>query len=460
MNWNALLPELILPFGILLLFFLDLLLDKRYFRLLNALGGFVPIFAFISLFFVEVPAKTFFDTFSVGPFELFGKGLLYILSSLSLFALYDYFLKKNSPYGEVPYLVLLSTLGLSFFMSSDNLLTLFVSVELSSISIYILIALLRGDYNSKESAFKYLLMGSVGTALFGMGSVFYYGATESFFLTPYADQNTLFSLFILFFLSALALKVSAVPFHFWTPDAYDGAPTPLVGYIATAPKLALYMLLVKLAILFSQFKLWLVLVAVLSLLSMFYANFTAYAQRSVKRLLVYSSIAHAGYFLLGVSLSDQILQKALLFYLGVYVFAVLGSFVVLSVFEKQEGFSHHLLEYRGLGRENPILGVALSIFLLAFIGIPPMALFVGKLGMFMGLVKAGLGFLALAFVVASIISAGYYLKLISVMFLEEGEVRFRGGSLSAGESFTLLVCLIFILLLGLFPQLLYTYIKL
>jgi len=177
MNWNALLPELVLSFGILLLFFLDLLLDKRHFRLLNVLGGFVPIFAFISLFFVKVPEKTFFDTFSVGTFELFGKGLLYILSSLSLFALYDYFLKKNSPYGEVPYLVLLSTLGLSFFMSSDNLLTLFVSVELSSISIYILTALLRGDYNSKESAFKYLLMGSVGTALFGMGSVFYYGAT-------------------------------------------------------------------------------------------------------------------------------------------------------------------------------------------------------------------------------------------------------------------------------------------
>jgi len=199
MNWNALLPELVLSFGILLLFFLDLLLDKRHFRLLHVLGGFVPIFAFISLFFVEVPAKTFFDTFAVSPSELFGKGLLYILSSLSLFALYDYFLKKNSPYGEIPYLVLLSTLGLSFFMSSNNLLTLFVSVELSSISIYILTALLRGDYNSKESAFKYLLMGSVGTALFGMGSVFYYGAVGSFFLAPYADQNTLFSLFILSF---------------------------------------------------------------------------------------------------------------------------------------------------------------------------------------------------------------------------------------------------------------------
>ncbi len=460
MNWNALLPELILSLGILLIFFLDLLLEKRHFRLLSLLGGLVPILAFVALFFVDVPAKALFDTFLVSPFELFGKGILYILSSLSLFALYDYFLKKSSPYGEISYLVLLSTLGLSLFMSSDNLLTLFVSLELSSISIYILVALVRGDYNSKEAAFKYLLMGSVGTALFGMGSVFYYGAVGGFFLVPYADQNTLFSLFILFFLSALALKVSAVPFHFWTPDAYDGAPTPLVGYIATAPKLALYMLLVKLVLLFSQFKLWIVLVAVLSLLSMLYANLTAYAQRSVKRLLAYSSIAHAGYFLLGVSLSDPVLQRALLFYLGVYVFATLGSFVVISVFEKQEGFSHHLLDYKGLGKENPVLGVVLSVFLLAFVGIPPMALFVGKLSMFMGLLNAGLELFALVFVVASIISAGYYLKLMSAMFLEEGEVRFRGGNLSAGESFALLVCLVFVFVFGLFPHLLYTYIRL
>lgn len=141
--------------------------------------------------------KDLFDTFAVGPFELFGKGLLYILSSLSLFALYDYFLKKNSPYGEIPYLVLLSTLGLSFFMSSDNLLTLFVSVELSSISIYILTALLRGDYNSKESAFKYLLMGSVGTALFGMGSVFTTVRREASFGALRRPKYSIFSVYSL-----------------------------------------------------------------------------------------------------------------------------------------------------------------------------------------------------------------------------------------------------------------------
>ncbi len=460
MNWNAVLPEIALSFGILLLFFLELFLEKRHFKFLSLLGSLVALTAFICLFFVEYPAYTFFDTFYVGQLELFGKGLLYILSGLSIIALYDYFMKKDSVYGELPYLLLISTLGLSFFLSSNSLITLFVSLELSSITIYILTAMLKRDYNSKEGAFKYLLMGSVGTALFGMGSSFYYGATGTFFLTPYADSNTLFSLFILFFLSALALKISAVPFHFWTPDAYEGAPTPIVGYLATAPKLAIYFLLVKLSTLFSHLQPWLILVAILSLLSMFYANFTAYAQKSVKRLLAYSSIAHAGYFLLGIALSDKLLHAGLIFYVSVYTFATLGSFVVLSAFEKSHGFTHHILDYKGLGKDNPVLGTLLTFFLLAFIGIPPMALFVGKLNLFLGLVHAKLVLLAFAFVIASIISAGYYLKLISYLFLEEGERKYKKASVSAGESFVLLVCFIFVSLFGLFPHLLSNFIRL
>ncbi|WP_333784676.1 NADH-quinone oxidoreductase subunit N [Thermocrinis sp.] len=460
MNWNALLPEIVLSLGILLLFFLELFLEKKYFKFLSLLGALTTLAAFFSLFFVEYPAYTFFDTFYVSQLELFGKGMLYILSGLSIVALYDYFLKKDSVYGEVPYLILISTLGLSLFLSSNSFITLFVSLELSSITIYILAAMLRKDYNSKEGAFKYLLMGSVGTALFGMGSSFYYGATGTFFLNPYADSNTIFSLFILFFLSALAVKISAVPFHFWTPDAYEGAPTPVVGYLATAPKFVIYFLLVKLSMLFSHVQPWLILVALLSLLSMFYANFTAYAQRSVKRLLAYSSIAHGGYFLLGISLSDKLLHTGLLFYVSVYTFATLGSFVVLSSLEKSQGFTHHILDYRGLGRENLVLGVLLSFFLLAFIGIPPMALFVGKLNLFLGLVHAKLVLLAFAFVVASIISAGYYLKLISYIFLEEGESKYKKVSFSAGESLTLLVCFVLVILFGLFPHLLSNFIRL
>ncbi len=460
MNWNAFLPEIVLSFGILLLFFLELFLGKKHFKFLSLLGSLVAFGAFLSLFFVKYPTYIFFDNFYVSQPELLGKGILYILSGLSIVALYDYFLKKDSIYGEMPYLILISTLGLSFFLSSNSLITLFVSLELSSITIYILTAMLRKDYNSKEGAFKYLLMGSVGTALFGMGSSFYYGATGTFFFNPYTDNNTLFSLFLLFFLSALAVKISAVPFHFWTPDAYEGAPTPVVGYLATAPKFVIYFLLVKLSTLFSHIQPWLILVALLSLLSMFYANFTAYAQRSVKRLLAYSSIAHAGYFLLGISLSDKLLHTGLLFYVSVYTFATLGSFVVLSALEKSQGFTHHILDYRGLGKENLVLGALLSFFLLAFIGIPPMALFVGKLNLFLGLVHAKLVLLAFAFVVASIISAGYYLKLISYIFLEEGERKYKKVSFSAGESLTLLVCFVLVILFGLFPHLLSNFIRL
>jgi len=193
---------------------------------------------------------------------------------------------------------------------------------------------------------------------------------------------------------------------------------------------------------------------------MFYANFTAYAQRSVKRLLAYSSIAHAGYFLLGISLSDKLLHTGLLFYVSVYTFATLGSFVVLSALEKSQGFTHHILDYRGLGKENLVLGALLSFFLLAFIGIPPMALFVGKLNLFLGLVHAKLVLLAFAFVVASIISAGYYLKVISYIFLEEGERKYKKVSFSAGESLTLLVCFVLVILFGLFPHLLSNFIRL
>ena len=460
MNWNAFLPEIVLSFGILLLFFLELFLGKKHFKFLSLLGSLIAFGAFLSLFFVKYPTYIFFDNFYVSQPELLGKGILYILSGLSIVALYDYFLKKDSIYGEMPYLILISTLGLSFFLSSNSFITLFVSLELSSITIYILTAMLRKDYNSKEGAFKYLLMGSVGTALFGMGSSFYYGATGTFFFNPYTDNNTLFSLFLLFFLSALAVKISAVPFHFWTPDAYEGAPTPVVGYLATAPKFVIYFLLVKFSTLFSHIQPWLILVALLSLLSMFYANFTAYAQRSVKRLLAYSSIAHAGYFLLGISLSDKLLHTGLLFYVSVYTFATLGSFVVLSALEKSQGFTHHILDYRGLGKENLVLGALLSFFLLAFIGIPPMALFVGKLNLFLGLVHAKLVLLAFAFVVASIISAGYYLKVISYIFLEEGERKYKKVSFSAGESLTLLVCFVLVILFGLFPHLLSNFIRL
>lgn len=459
MNWNVLLPELVLAFGILLLFILDLFASKKHYRTLTYISALVPIASLISLLFVNYPSKTLFDLFEVNSLNLLGKAVIYLLTSLAIFSMQDYYEKKNSVYTELSYLPLMPTLGLSILLSSNNLVLLFLSLELASISMYVLVSLQRDEYFSKEAGFKYLVIGAVGTSMLALGSAFYYASTGSLFFKEYRDENSLFLLAMFLILSALALKASAVPYHFWTPDAYEGAPTPITGYLSSVPKVAIYFFLVKLLSYFYHLKQWLILVALLSLLSMFYANFVAYAQRSVKRLLAYSTIAHAGYFFLGLATAQPNLQKALLFYVSLYAFASLGSFVLMASLEKREGFSHHILDYRGLFKDHPALASIFALFLFAFIGIPPMALFVGKLGLFMGLVNSMLFPLALAFVVASIISAGYYLRVIVSMFLEEGEKKYPPAKVSGGEALTLMVCSLFMLLLGIFPHLFYDLIK-
>jgi NADH-quinone oxidoreductase subunit N len=454
-NWNAILPELFLSVGTLVVFFLELFLSRKHYKLLIFVAGLVPLLSILSLFLVQTPTQAFFGVLYTDTSSLIAKGLIYLITGLSLFASYDYFLKKSSEYGELAYLMLLASLGLSLLVSSANLALLFLSLELASITMYILIGTFKREYLSKEASYKYLVIGSVGTAMLAFGSAFYYGAVGSLTLRQYAQDNTLFLLGMFLILSALALKVSSVPFHFWTPDAYEGAPTPITAYISTAPKVALYFLLTKMAMLFSQIGGWMLLVILLSVLSMFYAGFIAYSQRSVKRLLAYSSVAHAGYFLLGIVVWDKLLNSAMLFYLSVYAFAVLGSFVILAVLEKRENFTHHFMDYKGLGRHDTLLAIFLSLFLFAMIGIPPMALFIGKLGMFAGLIKLGFLPLALLFLLASIISAGYYLKVIVYMFMEGSQRKWQKVKVSVGEAFVILVCAVFVLSLGLFPNALY-----
>ncbi len=459
MDFTLILPEIILFIGILLIFFLDLFFEEKSFKFNVFIGGLVPIAALISLFFINYPSTTLYNMVYVDGLNLLGKGVIYIISSIVIFSLYDYFEKKRSVFGEIPYLVLTSTLGLSLLLSSNNLGMIFMSLELSSISIYILVGMLKKDYLSKEGAFKYLIMGSLATATFAIGTAFYYASTGTMFIKEYMQENSLFMLSMFFLLSALALKISAFPFHMWTPDVYESAPTPIVSYLATVPKIVLYFLLAKLVFIFSYTKAWLVLVSVIALASMFYANFAAYAQTSFQRIWGYSSIAHAGYFLLALTVAKKELINALLFYVIVYSFATVGAFTIMAALEKRQGFTHHLLDYRGLYKDNPGMAALLALFLFAFIGIPPMALFVGKLGILMGLVQSNLTPLAIAFVIASIISAGYYLKVIVYMFLEEGERKFTPAKASAGESIAILVSALAVILLGIFPNIVLSLLK-
>ncbi len=453
MNWNAILPELILSIGILLLFAFELILKKEYSKFITVSGFGALFFAFVSVFFVKTPAELFFGGFSVDAFMLLGKSLLIWITGFVLLSSYDFFTKKDSVYGELPYLYLIALLGLMVMLSSNNLAIIFVGLELASISMYILVGLFRKNYLSKEGAFKYLVMGTTGTSMFVLGSALVYASTGSITLGHFSEGNTLFMLGALLVISALALKVSSVPFHFWTPDAYEGAPTPTTSFLATVPKVAMYFLFVKLtAGLLSGFENWSLIISILAVASMFYGNIMAYAQKSVKRLLAYSSIAHAGYFLLALTHVDKLLMSSLIFYVFVYAVTTLGAFTVLSILEKKEGWTHHILDFQGLREEHPLLASAMALFLFTLIGLPPMAVFVGKLGIFMGLVKNSEWILGFLFVLASVISAGYYLKVIVYMFLYKQERKLGETRLSGGEFATLITSTLAVFILGLFPH--------
>ncbi len=452
MNWNALLPELVLSIGVLLVFTLEILMKERHQRTLSLVAFLVLVASAFSVFFVNYPARTLFDGFSVDGYNLLAKFLMIAVTGLVLISSYDYFSKKGSPYGEIPYLYLIALLGFMVMISSENLAIVFVGLELASITMYILVGLFRREYLSKEGAFKYLVIGTTGTSMFVLGSALVYGSTGTITLSAKNTGDPIFALGVLFLISALALKVSAVPFHFWTPDAYEGAPTPTTSFLATVPKIGVYFLFVKLTIyLFSTLPSWKVVLAVIAVASMFYGNLMAYVQRSVKRLLAYSSIAHAGYFTVALTSVDRVLISALLFYVVAYAVATLGAFTVLSVLEKKEGWTHSFTDFKGLFREHPVLASMLALFLFALIGIPPMAVFVGKLAIFMGLVKIEMFPLAVLFALASVISAGYYIKVIVYMFLHDKERGYGGVEVSAGESLTLVVTCFGVILLGLFP---------
>ncbi len=451
-NVNAILPELILAGGILLIFFLDLIKERINMAFLSLIGAVTCIISALSTFHVKYPTTIFFGGFKVGSAELVAKMLIYLITALVLFSLYDFYNRRNSHYGEVVYLILTAALGLSFMLSSTNLAVIFVGLELSSISLYILIALLRKEYVSKEGSYKYLVMGAIGTSMFAIGIAFVYLALRTMNITAPLGFNPIITVGIAFIIFALALKMSSVPFHFWTPDACEGAPTPITAFLATVPKIGYYFLMAKLTIfLFPSFEEWYILVGTLAVLSMFYGNITAYAQRSVKRLFAYSSIAHAGYFLVAFTTQDKFLMSSALFYVFVYSLATLGVFTVLTALEKQEGWRNTFEEFKGLFYKKPLLAVNLALFLFALIGIPPMALFVGKLGIFIGLISKDMWLLGFLFAIGSLISAGYYLKLIVYMFLKESEGHVE-ARLSVGEMLTIYTCAFLVLLFGLYPK--------
>jgi len=380
--------------------------------------------------------------------------------------------------GEYFSLVLLGTIGLMFLVSAEDLLMIFISLELVSLSLYILTAFNKRNARSGEAALKYFLFGGMSAAFLLFGFSLLYGLSGSTNLPQIAAKlagrglDPLLAVAIVMTVIGFGFKVAAVPFHLWAPDAYEGAPTPSAAFIASGSKVASFYILSKILVVgfagaagsaawHSGVPGWVPVLALVSALSMVLGNLTAIVQSSVKRLLAYSAVAHAGYMLLGVLANTQYSQSALLFYVITYALTVLGAFGVVAVVEEATG-GDALANFAGLSRRAPGLSLCLLVFLLSLGGIPPLAGFIGKFFVFSAAVAADTGHLGLLWlvilaIVMSAVSFYYYLQVLKQAYVLDAAEGAPAIKVQPIVMFALVVLAVLVILLGCAPGLLLSF---
>jgi len=435
-------PEIALTAGLLLVVLVDLALPRvRQAAFLLAILTLAVSFGFVVQSYGLGEARLFFGMLVLDPLSVFFKGFLVVSSLLVLLAAPGSKELARESLGEFYALLLGVTLGMLLLASSVDLLMLYLSLEMVSVGSYIMVAYLKNDRESNEASLKYLLFGAVSTGSMLYGITLLFGLTGSTHLDQIqgvlaagagegANGLTLLVSTVLI-LAGFGFKTAAVPFHFWCPDVYTGAPTPVTAFLSVAPKAAGFAALIRFFFgalsqagldpgrwaAFSALN-WTWLVLIISVITMTLGNLAALRQDNLKRLLAYSSIAHAGYILMGaVVLTSEGIQ-AILIYLVTYLFMNLGAFLIVIEIHNQTG-SFNLQEYSGLFRRSPFLTIAMTVFLLSLMGIPPFAGFFGKLFVFGAAVNRDLAWYAVVGALNSVIAVYYYARVIRVMIIED-----------------------------------------
>ncbi len=385
--------------------------------------------------------------------------LLFLLATGTVIVVSLHFLPAvESPYGEFHALLLFAAIGMCLMACSADLIMTFLGLELLSISTYVLAAF-RNDRRSAESAWKYFILGAFSTGFLLYGVAFVYGATGS---TKYpriaeavragADSEALL-LGLGLILVGFGFKAALAPFHVWTPDVYEGAPVPITAFLAVASKAAAFVALLR--ILIQVFPglgdHWQTLLAFCAVATMIMGNVAALSQTNIKRMLAYSSIAHAGYLLVGVTANNEIGTQAVLFYLASYAFMTLGAFAVIEILAGREERFVDLADYSGIGFRRPFLSVSLSIFLISMAGIPATAGFMGKLFLFSAAVKSHLYWVVILGLLASAIGVYYYLRVIVLMFMRDPVHEETATPLPMSARVTIALMVLGTFCLGLFP---------
>ena len=354
-------------------------------------------------------------------------------------------------------LLLLAVAGMMFLGKSTELITMFVSLEVMSVSLYVLTGFNRHQLSSAEGALKYFLLGAFSSGFFLYGMALLYADTGSTQLAQIATDNTggvLVLAGLALLLIGFFFKLAGVPFHGWAPDAYQGAPTPVTAFMSVATKAAVFIALFRVLAVMpaSLSSVWAPTIAVVALLTMTLGNFAALRQSSLKRMLAYSSIAHAGYILTGVVAGTGAVG-AVLYYLFAYAFMNIGAFAVMAMLERptpERNQDADIVSARGLFNRRPLLAVAMALFMLSLAGVPPMVGFFGKLYVFSAVVKAGWVWLAVLAMLNSVVSAYYYLRVVVTMFMAEpDEQSFVRASLPAGATMAIAIAAAGVMLMGL-----------
>lgn len=472
--------NLFLPETVLTVTFCILILAALTKRKQGPISGYLAIAGLLVTAYVlyqQVGTESkaiFFGMIVLDSFSIFFRFLILITTFLVvIFSLQSQELKKGSQnVGEYYALLMALSLGLFLMTGAAHLLMMYLGLELSSISAYLLTGYTKESDDSSEASLKYIIYGAFSSGMMLFGISILYGLTGTFDI--YAISGALMirevSMIALLIAGILILvgfgyKISAVPFHFWTPDVYQGAPITITAFLSVASKAAGFAMLIRFFTIafydptvgnlgagvratISGFD-WNLILAVLSVLSMTIGNFVALWQNNLKRLLAYSSIAHAGYMLMGVVVLSNGGISAVLIYFVVYLFMNLGAFYSVMIIAEKIG-SEDIDSYKGLGYRAPFIGVALTIFLLSLTGIPPTAGFIGKLYIFASLIDARWFWLAIVGVLNSVVSLYYYIRIIRNMFLRSPEGNTESLSVSFGQVIVIIIILIPTLLFGLY----------
>ncbi|MDR3449992.1 MAG: NADH-quinone oxidoreductase subunit NuoN [Alphaproteobacteria bacterium] len=384
-------------------------------RLHHMLNGALPIFAFGTQFVDD-------------GFSRFVNAIILASSALSILLSWSYFEKDGAERPEYPVLVLFATLGMMLMVSASDLLALYVGLELQSLSLYVLAAFKRDDKRSSEAGLKYFVLGALssGLLLYGISLVYGFAGTTDFTslgiqLHQAKVPMTGVIVGMVFICAGLAFKVSGVPFHMWTPDVYEGAPTPVTAFFAAAPKLAAVALFTRFLLqpMSSLADQWHQVIVFIAVASMLWGAFAGLVQSNLKRLLAYSSIANVGFILVGLAVGDKSGVQAILIYLAIYALNTLGAFAVLLCLRRNGKDVEAVSDLSGLSKTNPLVALGMTVLMFSMAGVPPLAGFFGKYFMFLAAVDAGLIPLAIIGVLTSVVTAYYYIRIIKVMYFDE-----------------------------------------